>query len=89
MTEAKQRLIDANALLARKWDWCDAEDAIRNAPTVLAEPVRHAHWVRVNGWMKCSGCNKDALCNGIEEEAESDFCPHCGARMDEKADARR
>jgi len=28
-------LIDRVALLKAEWDWCDAEEAIKNAPTII------------------------------------------------------
>lgn len=33
------------------------------------------------GIMFCSHCDKEALCNGVEEYTPSRYCPHCGARM--------
>ena len=30
---------------------------------------------------KCTGCGGESLCNGVEEEVKSMFCPHCGGRM--------
>ena len=38
-------------------------------------------------YAQCSLCGKDALLNGGEEYALSDYCPHCGAKMDGKGDA--
>ncbi len=32
----------------------------------------------------CSLCLKDALLNGGEEYVLSDYCPHCGAKMDKE-----
>ncbi len=32
-------LIDRQKLLAKKWDWCDAEDAINSMPAIDAAPV--------------------------------------------------
>jgi hypothetical protein len=43
------------------------------APTIDAEPVKHAYWEC--GWI-CSNCQ---CCNG---ERGTDYCPYCGARMD-------
>lgn len=30
----------------------------------------------------CSVCNEPALSDGAENDVPSNFCPHCGARMD-------
>lgn len=44
-----------------------------HAPTVDAEPVKHAHW-------EC-GCICSE-CESVNGERGTDYCPHCGARMD-------
>lgn len=52
---------------------------INNAPTVDAEPVRHGHWVAEisdEEEYKCSEC-------GDKEYYTCNYCPNCGARMDE------
>lgn len=45
-------------------------------------PVRHGHWIGDF----CSECGKDALCDCDKYEIygtiHSDYCPHCGAKMD-------
>lgn len=55
-------------------------DAIDEVPAVEAEPVRHGRWRfcgedRWNDAFECSECGKIAMEN-------SDYCPHCGAKMD-------
>lgn len=61
----------------------DMKDTLESAPTVDAEPVRHGHWIGDF----CSECGKDALCDCDKYEIygtiHSDYCPHCGAKMDE------
>lgn len=78
------RLIDADELLKYKTDHdMISTHLIYNAPTVDAEPVRHGQWLsREEGvvypfWERytCSVCGKHA--------DDTDYCPHCGARMDE------
>ena len=46
-------------------------------------PVIHAHWIRYPdcGVTKCSNCGWS-----IEECWDSDYCPHCGAKMDESVE---
>ena len=41
--------------------------------------------------LTCSVCGGPALLNGQEEEVPSNYCPHCGAKMDleEEHDARK
>ena len=83
MNQERPRLIDANALLARKWDWCDAEDAIRNAPTVDAEPVRHAHWI-LHPEIAVGDPDKECSACGAMSLIWSHYCHACGAKMDEE-----
>lgn len=62
-------------------------------PTIDAEPVRHGHWTRdyESSWgdsrFMCSVCHcKESVptCNG--EPSIWDYCPNCGAKMDEVND---
>lgn len=57
---------------------------LEQEPTVDAEPVKHGHWIGDF----CSECGKDALCDCDKYEIygtiHSDYCPHCGAKMDEE-----
>ena len=77
------RLIDADALMIElnntKYAWQDydaVEDALRNIPTIEAEPVRHGRWIEHDdGVFTCSEC-------GNAESIESYFCGYCGAKMD-------
>ena len=61
-------------------------------PTEDVAPVIHAHWVGLeyDGYadghpvydvFECSNCN-EWHCG--EEDTLTDYCPHCGARMDEE-----
>lgn len=67
---------------------------IIEAPTV--DPVKHAQWIDIYGGKyanpryACSSCGGKALWDNVQDEllswhevqVFSDFCPHCGARMD-------
>lgn len=91
-------LIEYTHAIARSLDdghnWnelCVTADEIQDMPTVDAVPVRHAKWIpkitKIGeiDWpsgMMCSGCGEDAL-NAEGTDFLTDFCPHCGARMDE------
>lgn len=54
--------------------------AINRLPTI--EPTKHAHWViKPNGHGVCSNC---AVCDvDVEGGVDSNYCPNCGAAMDE------
>ena len=72
----------------------DANDIMR-FPTVDAEPVRHGHWVKsseyrgddtssyIDNHWKCSECGKEAIVNEWYMYDLTDYCPHCGAKMNE------
>lgn len=66
--------------------------AIDDAPTIEAEPVRHGYWIEMERghYFKCSNCRNPIpykfgwkLCNGITNKRNYNFCPNCGAKMDE------
>lgn len=57
-------------------------------PTIEAEPVRHGRWNyrHEDDWCYCTACGTDA--EGSDGEClETDYCQHCGARMDGGADS--
>lgn len=61
------------------------EDAVTLAPTVEAEPIRHGRWIfnpkdaieMMFTLPKCSEC-------GAESPNGGNYCPNCGAKMDEE-----
>ena len=66
----------------QKWDsgcWIRYkmfENALKNAPTIDAEHVRHGKWIKVgDNTYRCSRCNEVSCCNG-------NFCTDCGAKME-------
>jgi len=66
----------------------DIYEAIRNAPTVEAAPVVHGSWERIHMWtgaetIFCSVCGEDCYVSDTGDDILSDYCPHCGARMDD------
>lgn len=93
------RLIDADALIQMYnidilmgqndyFQGCrDIIDDIKNAPTIDAVPVVHAHWYRFEYpdvvWIRCSACEKNVWsAREFECLGEMDrYCPHCGAKM--------
>lgn len=69
--------------------WKEDIDAM---PTVDAEPVRHGKWKMLENYYgeeaKCSECGF-TMCvneqgNGLPDVESLNYCPHCGARMDEE-----
>lgn len=53
------------------------------------EPVIYAHWIGINpkkdveGWIECD--YKCSACDEISWE-EHNYCPNCGAKMEEKVE---
>ena len=71
--------------------WIDyARRTLETLPTIEAKPVVHAHWEEKHSLHHvCSNCRNDARYKmwGYDvSEDLSDFCPHCGAQMDEVAE---
>lgn len=67
-----------------------AQNALKEMPTVEAAPVIHAHWCTDEYKdVYCSHCEEYALFEPCEtwdadvQVAYSNYCPHCGAVMDE------
>lgn len=69
---------------------CSTIRLINTQPTIEAEPVKHAKWVY--GYCKaqeikcyyCSNCGNDAYWDTDYGQQLFEFCPYCGARMDER-----
>ena len=92
------RLIDADEIR-----WVDHYDSDGNLskykvafsdempPTVDAVPARHGKWTRENnyGTWKCSECGcKVHRSNPLKGNIWNyNYCPNCGARMDEERDS--
>lgn len=51
-------------------------------PAADVAPVVHGRWVYHNFDTICSECRKSAIFDEWEQQAETEFCPHCGAKMD-------
>ena len=93
---AEQRLIDANNLIEEireercyncrnfkdmKCDYCGTADyiyMIEDMPAADVAPVRHGRWKRYGKNLgECSEC-------GEIVSVRNNYCPNCGAKMDEK-----
>ena len=59
---------------------CNFKEFVRIAPSVDAAPIVHAHWIERCEKTWCSAC---ATSN---KSYKPPYCPHCGARMDERKD---
>ena len=86
-------MIDTDALIPKGTKATDdviaVHNAIKNAPTIEAEPVRHGYWENANGRpktyiRKCSVCGKEAYFCG--RGCSYKLCPNCGADMRGESD---
>lgn len=91
------RLIDADELKRKMEDLVfyrgnivieiiDALHKVDECQTVDAEPVKHARWIDpVHGVYKCSNCRSFLDFEGVNSgSGDANYCPHCGAKMDEE-----
>ena len=80
------RYIDADALLSRLSEdlpyKASVKRTIMQAPTADVVEVRHGEWGFDGlGWT-CSECGEYALTNKAKMQVHSNYCPHCGTKMD-------
>ena len=58
------------------------KEVINKQPTIEAKPVVHAHWKYYKSasieFFQCSRCSEPVVSN------EYNYCPHCGAQMDDE-----
>lgn len=89
------RLISTEALMKRINCYPGIRAAVAKelqyVPTVDAEPVRHGHWItekEATGRGEIWVCGCCSVCGHIDwdcvESEDFNYCPHCGAIMDEK-----
>lgn len=68
-------------------DWKQTVAIINSAQTIEAEPVRHGHWIEKDwddGDYVCSACGHSwVTIEGTPQDNEMNYCPYCGAHMDE------
>ena len=70
------------ALMKLMQDGCSAKNlqSISDMPAADVAPVRHARWKRYGKNLgECSEC-------GEIVSVRNNYCPNCGAKMDEKED---
>ena len=72
------------------YPWTDFEDAwkmVQNAPAADAAPVKHGKWEFPVFTDKGDGLDPRVMCSacgGVEAAfARWNYCPNCGAKMDE------
>ena len=70
----------------------DMVQAVTGTPHADVAPVIHAHWIETEDlsgdhYVECSDCCLHWWISGeSSKEAEMNYCPRCGARMDEEVE---
>ena len=83
--QKKMRLIDADKALKSFEGLFEA--LIDVAETV--EPLKHGHWIyKKRGNAQCSCCGQ-YIRDVYDDDNEDRYCRHCGAKMDEKEEAKQ
>ena len=93
------RLIDAEAFLQTEIDRCGSaplvgtctsdneylSDRLKKVSTIEAKPVVHGRWEEASDGdgIVCPFCRTD-FCTIIYATEYFNYCPNCGAKMDEK-----
>lgn len=92
------RYADVDYLLknnAVKMDWSDqkwvSEFSLVSAINLNVAPIVHGHWIDMENFEQCSVCKATHLKGfnslyGKVTWIRTAYCPHCGAKMDEKID---
>ena len=90
------RYIDADALidfidvghLRHPSELClseiDVVNLLLHAPTADVAPVIHARWVKRGCKWQCTHCKVLMSIEGTPKENLLNYCPNCGAKMDEE-----
>ena len=62
------------------------ESIMNNVPTIEAEPIKHGKWIKVDKHtVKCSECGNYLDMRGVNAgRADANFCPNCGAKIDQE-----
>lgn len=84
MAEYIERNAAIRALTLHDCDSAGAKVAILDLPAANVAPVLHGEWIPFHSEAAgdiqyCSICK-------IGFESRTDFCPHCGAKMDEEVE---
>lgn len=84
----KRMCLERNVVLR-----ADEDDVIKfidtKCPTEDVAEVKHGHWIEKVDWdscyYECSACGNEWICiEGTPLDNDMNFCPHCGAKMDEE-----
>lgn len=75
----------AKELLATINEQFEKQNVMLEKIIAQSAEIKHEKWILHDSFnCKCSGCLESALYDGTGEYILSDYCPHCGAKMDAK-----
>ena len=78
MKEYIERAEAINAIRQYQYPY-GVEFLLANIPAADVVEVRHARWIKREGYDECEACHAKAIYG-------SNYCPSCGALMDKEAD---
>ena len=81
MAEYLEREVALNVINENKSSTELAWISVSKIPAADVASVVHGRWVYHNFDTICSECRKSAIFDEWEQQAETEFCPHCGAKM--------
>jgi len=88
LTEQFENLLHNDNIMNPVVKVLDALEIIDSAPSADVAEAKHGYWKwerkvepMAQNRLYCSVCDKECLSKGIYYE-KSEYCPHCGARMD-------
>lgn len=85
----KAELIKKLCFETAEWSCSPTIKTIKEFPSADVQPVKHGHWdysEKENGecaWYFCSECDSPAEQLYDDSPLLSEFCPHCGVRMND------
>lgn len=91
--ETLKYIISSGVSNQSTWNECvrTIADTLQDMRPADVAPVKYGEWISTpEMWgafdvrYYCSKCGKDAIINNSERYVLSDYCPHCGAIMDNK-----
>ena len=67
----------------------DCKHSTKEDVAETVEPLKHGHWIyKKRGNAQCSCCGR-YIRDVYDDDNEDRYCRHCGAKMDEKEEAKQ
>ena len=84
LNDARKKLNELEGSAEYNKGVTDAFNALFDLPTIEAETVKHGYWRFIGATTRGAAIINRYSCSECGYEADTtDYCPNCGARMDE------